>query len=365
MTATAEIQTLPAPDEGRVAAFEARLTTALNEAALIVMLSVGHRTGLFEALDGAPPMTPAALAAAAGLHERYVREWLGAMVVARVVELDDAAGTYRLPPEHGTLLTWGGAANLAATAQCIPVVATVEDDIVRCFRDGGGVPYERYDRFHEVMADDSAQTVLPALFDGILRLVPGLTERLTAGIRVLDLGCGRGRALLALAEAFPASTFEGYDLSAEAIGWAEARAREAGLANLSFAVRDLGDFDRTALPAAYDLVTTFDAVHDQAQPLAMLKGIRRTLAPDGVYLAQDIQGSSHHAGDRDHPLGTLLYALSVMHCTPVSLAQGGEGLGTMWGRETAERYFRTAGFGSVEVHTLPHDVQNYYYVCRP
>ncbi len=111
-------------------------------------------------------------------------------------------------------------------------------------------------------------------------------------------------------------------------------------------------------------MTTFDAVHDQARPMAVLRGIRRSLAEGGVYLCQDIKGSSHHHLDRGHPLGTLLYTISCMHCMTVSLAQDGEGLGAMWGRETAGRYFREAGFGSVEVHELPHDPQNYY-VCRP
>ena len=112
-------------------------------------------------------------------------------------------------------------------------------------------------------------------------------------------------------------------------------------------------------------MTPFDAVHDQAQPLNVLTGIRRSLRDGGVYLAQYIKGSSHHHHDRDHPLGTLLYTVSCMHCMTVSLAQGGEGLGAMWGREVAERYFRDAGFGRVEVHELTHDIQNYYYVCRP
>jgi len=227
------------------------------------------------------------------------------------------------------------------------------------------VPYERYERFHEVMAEDSAQTVLPALFDGILPLAAGLTDRLASGIDVLDLGCGRGLALLAMAARYPASRFTGYDLSAEAIAWANERAREQGLTNVRYEARDLSDFDTTSSPAAFDLVLTFDAIHDQARPLNLLRGIRRTLRNDGVYLAQDIHASSHHHEDRDHPLGALLYAVSTMHCMTVSLAQGGEGLGTMWGRERARDYFTRAGFAEIEVNRLPHDVQNDYWVLRP
>ena len=270
----------------------------------------------------------------------------------------------RLPPEHAGLLTRSAPANLAVFAQYIAQLGAVEDDIVTCFRDGGGVSYSRYQRFHEIMAEDSGQTVLPALLDHILPLIPGITKRLSEGIRVLDVGCGRGRALMLMAESFPNSRFVGYDLSAAAIGWARAQATKAGLRNVTFDVRDLSDFDETAEEAAFDFITTFDAIHDQAWPLKVLTGICRSLAKGGVYLAQDIKGSSHHHENRDHPLGTLLYTVSCMHCMTVSLAQGGEGLGAMWGREVAESYFEKAGFGSVEVHELEHDIQNYYYVCR-
>ncbi|MFW6346814.1 MAG: methyltransferase domain-containing protein, partial [Halomonas sp.] len=151
----------------------------------------------------------------------------------------------------------------------------------------------------------------------------------------------------------------------EAIAAAQQEARELGNTNVVFEVRDLTDFDRTAEPAAFDLITTFDAVHDQADPPAVLRGIRRALAEDGVYLAQDIKGTSHHHTDRDHPIGPLLYTLSCMHCMTVSLARGGEGLGAMWGREKALDYFHTAGFSDIAVHELDHDFQNYWYVCRP
>jgi SAM-dependent methyltransferase len=286
--------------------------------------------------------------------------------VSGFVTHDPAAGTYALPPEHAASLTRASAeGNMAVFAQYVGQLGAVEDDVVDCFRDGGGVPYDRYQRFHEIMAEDSGQTVLPALKDHILPLVPGLTERLEVGIAVLDAGCGRGKAVNLMAGWFPASRFVGLDLSAEATAYANDEARAQGNANASFAARDLSNFDEIAEPGAYDLVTTFDAVHDQAAPLKLLKGIRRSLKPDGVYIAQDIGGSSHHHGNMDHPMGPLLYTVSCMHCMTVSLAQGGEGLGAMWGKEKALEYFAAAGFSSVEVHTLEHDPQNYYYVCRP
>jgi len=352
-------------DPARAAAFEERFVSALNEGGMLQLISLGHRTGLLNRLADGAPVTSGSLSRDSGLDERYLREWLGGLTVAGVLEHDPEAATYRLPLEYGGLLSDHGDANLAVFSQYLPLLGTVEDDVVECFRNGGGVPYSRYGRFHEVMAEDSGQTVLPALFDAILPLAPELGARLEAGIRVLDLGCGRGRALMKMAERFPNSEFLGYDLSTEAIDWANARAAELGLANLRFEARDLSDFDRSADQAAFDFVTTFDAIHDQAQPLNILKGVRRTLKADGVYLAQDIHASSHHHHDREHPLGPLLYTVSIMHCMTVSLAQGGEGLGTMWGRERARDYFARAGFTDIEVHQLPHDIQNDYWVLRP
>lgn len=348
-----------------VEAFGARLTQALNEAGVLLMSSIGHRLGLFDAMADGRPVTSTALAERTGLDERYVREWLGSMTAGRIVEMDPADATYCLPAEHAALLTRGGEANMAVYAQYIPLLGRMEEEVLHCFREGGGIPYERFHRFHEVMSEDSGQTVLPVLFDAILPLVPELPGRLAEGIRVLDAGCGRGHALALMAERYPASEFVGYDLSRDAVKYGADLAAECGLSNLRFEARDLSDFDRTADPAAFDLVTTFDAVHDQAHPLALLRGIRRTLKPGGIYLAQDIHASSHHHLDCDHPMGAILYAVSTMHCMTVSLAQGGEGLGTMWGREKAREYFDKAGFSSIEVHQLPHDIQNDYWILRP
>lgn len=351
-------------DTARVEAFEERLCGALNEGGMLLMMSLGHRSGLLAAMAGAPPLTSGQLAERAGLNERYVREWLGAMTASRVVKLDPAHDTYTLPDEHAALITDAGEANMAVYAQFFGLLGSVEEDILECFRNGGGVPYERFERFHEVMAEDSGQTVLPALFDHILPLVPGLTGKLAAGINVLDVGCGRGKALMLMAERFPNSRFTGYDLSEEAIEWARERAVEKGLDNIRFEVRDVSDFDTTAEAGAFDFITTFDAVHDQARPLNVLTGIRKSLAADGVYLAQDIRGTSHHHLDSDLPLAPFLYAVSTMHCMTVSLAQDGEGLGTMWGEERVRDYMRRAGFSTVEKHQLDHDEQNDYFVMR-
>jgi 2-polyprenyl-3-methyl-5-hydroxy-6-metoxy-1,4-benzoquinol methylase len=349
-------------DQARSEAFAERMIGVLNAGALALMTSLGHRTGLFDAMAGLPPSTSLEIASAAGLNERYVREWLAAMVVGGVVEHDPHDETYRLPPEHAAWLTRAANPdNIAVAAQFVPVLASVEDRIVESFREGGGVPYSAFGRFHEVMAEDSGQTVLAALTDSILPLVPGLAERLEEGIDVLDVGCGSGRAMNLLARKFPNSRFVGYDFSEEAIARAREEAAESGATNVRFEVKDVTVLGEEA---SYDLVTTFDAIHDQANPAAVLKGIAAALRPDGVYLMQDIAGSSNLHNNMDHPLGPFLYTISTMHCMTVSLAQGGEGLGTMWGEEKATEMLKEAGFGEVKVERLPHDFQNTYYIAK-
>ncbi|WP_428634464.1 class I SAM-dependent methyltransferase [Sedimenticola sp.] len=343
-------------------AFAERLVEILNGGAISLMTSIGHRTGLFDAMSRLPPQSSQAIAEAAGLNERYVREWLGAMYTAGFVDYDPEPGHYHLPAAHAAWLTRDASPNnVAVFAQYIPLLGQVEDAIINCFYNGGGVPYERFGRFHEVMAEDSGQTVVSALFEHILPLVEGLESRLEQGIDVLDLGCGRGQALLVLAKAFPNSRFTGYDFSSEAIDWASQQADKAGLANLLFEVKDAANLGEQEV---YDWVVTFDAIHDQKAPDKVLAAIQRALRADGVYLMQDIKGSSHLHNNADHPIGPLLYTLSTMHCMTVSLAQDGAGLGTVWGKELALQMLEEAGFGRVEVKELDHDFQNYFYVIR-
>ncbi len=349
-------------DQAKAEAFGETLLTTLNYGALCLMVSVGHRTKLFDAISTLPPSTSAEIAKAARLNERYVREWLGAMVTGRVVDFDPEAGKFSLPVEHAASLTREAADNMAVFTQYIAVLGDVEDDIVECFKSGGGVPYSKFPRFHEVMAEDSSQSVLSSLESHILPLVPGLTDSLEKGVRVLDVGCGRGLILMRLAELYASSRFAGMDLSAEAIAFARQEADRRGLNNIEFIVADVSDFDEMAEPESYDFITTFDAIHDQVKPLNVLRGIHRALKPDGVYLMQDISGSSHVDKDVEHPIGPFLYTISCMHCMTVSLAQGGEGLGAMWGEEKTREYLQKAGFRSIETHRLAHDISNNWYV---
>ena len=355
----------PELDPSKADAFAGRLLSALNDGALCLMIAVGHRLGLFDAMRELPPSTSDEIARHAGLNERYVREWLGAMVTGRVIEIDPEVNRFWLPQEHAAFLTRAaGADNIAVFSQYISLLGSVEDEIVACFKSGGGVPYSKFPRFHAVMAEDSGQSVLSSLETHIVPLVPGLADRLAAGIQMLDVGCGRGRIMNRLAELYPKSRFTGIDLSSEAILTAWEAAAEKKLRNVEFMVTDLRNFDEKAEAEAFDFVTTFDAIHDQAKPLNVLKGIHRTLRNDGVYLMQDIKGSSQVYKNIDHPLGTFLYTVSCLHCMTVSLAQGGEGLGAMWGEEKTREYLTQAGFRSIAKHELAHDIQNNWYIVR-
>jgi 2-polyprenyl-3-methyl-5-hydroxy-6-metoxy-1,4-benzoquinol methylase len=326
------------------------------------MSSIGHRTGLFDAMTGLPPSTSDEIAARAGLAERYVREWLAVMVTGRIVAYDADARTYQLPAAHAAILTRRAPlGNFAVAAQFVPLMGAVQERIVDCFRTGGGTAYEHYPCFHQVMAEDSGQTVVDQLFDTLLPLAPGLVERLERGSDVLDAGCGRGLALLAMAERFPQSRFLGIDLCPDAIAAATADASAKGLDNVRFEASDLTGFDAVE---AFDLVTSFDAVHDQKDPEGLIRALFRSLRPGGLYFMQDIAGSARLENNVDFALAPLLYAVSTVHCTPVSLGQGGPGLGTMWGWETAQAMLEGSGFAEVTKHVLPHDPMNVWFVAR-
>jgi len=343
------------------AEFPDRLLRTMNEAALALMLSVGHRTGLFDVMAGKPAATSAEIAARAGLDERYVREWLAVMTAGRIADHDDATGSFSLPAGHAAWLTRAaGMNNLATGMQYIGLMATVEDQIVDCFRHGGGVPYSAFPRFQAVMAEDSGAVHDATLVSKTLPLVPGLVDRLRDGIDVADVGCGSGHAANLMAEAFPRSRFTGFDFSDTGLASAGAEAERKGLANVRFEKRDAA---RLGEVARFDFITTFDAVHDQARPDLMLAGIATALRSGGVYLCVDTSSSSKLAENLGHPLATFLYTVSCMHCMTVSLADGGMGLGTMWGEQTARRMLGEAGFTSVEAKRIDGDIVNAYIIA--
>lgn len=347
-------------DETKAENFADNYVNMLNGAALILMTSIGHQTGLFDIMSEMPPATSEEIAIAATLNERYVREWLGAMVTGKFIDYDPTTQTYVLPVEHSGILTRAAAPNnYAVYAQWIPLLGTVESKIIDVFKNGGGVPYAEFKQFHRVMAEDSWQTVVSALNDHILPLVPEVIERLKEGIDALDVGCGRGLALMELAKRFPKSQFIGFEISEEALSFARKKAKELGLTNTQFEIQDVSQLN---LKDKFDFITAFDAIHDQKTPLQALKGINKALRPDGTFLMQDISGTSHLDQDIDHPFGPMLYTISCMHCMTVSLSQDGEGLGTMWGIDKAKEYLTKAGFTTITVNKLPHDETNVFFV---
>lgn len=338
------------------------MAAAIDGASVTILLSVGHRTGLFETMAGLPPATSAEIAAAAGLQERYVREWLGGLVAGQVIDYDPSASTYALPRHRAAVLTRaGGTRNLASVAMSLPALGAVEDQIIECFRNGGGVPYSDYPGFHTRQAAQSAQLLDALLLEEILPLVDGLPERLAAGVDVADFGCGSGHAVNLMAQAFPASRFTGIDFSDEAVAAGITEALGLGVDNAVFEAHDLAELDRAE---TYDVITAFNTIHDQARPAEVLSNIHAALRPGGLFLMADIKASSR-LEDNVGVLGRpYTYAMSTMHCMPVSLALDGAGLGTAWGRQLATAMLADAGFTDVAVKELKADPAKYYYITH-
>ncbi|MEE9324761.1 MAG: class I SAM-dependent methyltransferase [Dehalococcoidia bacterium] len=349
-------------DQEKTEAFAGQILDIYNGASLALMISIGHQTGLFDTMAGLPPSTSQQIAEAAGLNERYVREWLGAMVTGRIVDYDPDGERYALPPEHAAWLTRAAGINsMASMAQFFALMGNVEEEIIECFHKGGGVPYSSFPRFQQLMAEDSGTVHDAALIETILPLVPGLVEGLRSGIDVADVGCGQGHAINLMAKAFPNSRFTGYDFSEEGIATGRAEAGEMGLPNARFEIKDVA---RLEASGQYDLITAFDAIHDQAQPTKVLNGIANALRPEGTFLMVDIAASSNVEENLDHPMGPFMYVSSVMHCMTVSLALRGEGLGTMWGEQKARQMLADAGFAQADIKQVPGDISNNYFIAR-
>jgi ubiquinone/menaquinone biosynthesis C-methylase UbiE len=355
-------ETAPQIDEGKAMAFAGQMIGVMNSSLLGFMASIGHQTGLFDKMAELPPSTSQQIADQTGLNERYVREWLGAMVTGGFVEYSAADRTYKLPAEHAASLTRAaGPGNLAAMAQFLSELGNVEQKLIQAFRKGGGVSYADFPRFQELMKQESSQVFDATLIDVTMPLVPGLVDKLRAGIDVADVGCGSGHAINLMAQAFPNSRFTGYDFSEEGVAEGRKEAKEMGLANATFEVQDAAKLDAKE---KFDLITVFDAIHDQAKPRDVLKNISNALKPDGVFLCVDIAASSNLEENLDHPLGPMLYAISTMHCMTVSLALDGEGLGTVWGEQKARELLAEAGFTKIDAESVAGDIMNAYYIAR-
>lgn len=347
-------------DPQRTRAFGERLLDLLTGNVLTMLIGIGHQTGLFEAAARGPA-TCAELAGRAGLDERYVREWLGAMVTGRVFEYEPGTARYTLPAEHAALLTGARSANVGPVAAMLTNLGAVLPSVRRCFTEGGGVPFAEFAAAAGDSLGENWRNIYDEhLVDGFLGAVPGLLERLRAGARVLDLGCGTGRAVTVMAREFPASRFVGLDLSPAAIAQADAERAALGLDNAEFVVADAAE-----LPAdpPFDLITAFDAVHDQRAPEVVLRAVHAALAPGGVFVMVDGNYSSHLENNVDNPYAPMGYGISLLFCLPTSRADGEGGLGLVWGRELAHRMLADAGFRDVRVLDSPRP-QTAIYLCQ-
>ena len=347
-------------DRKRVQEFARKVFGFYTSGLLTLMVEIGYRTGLFEAAARGPA-TSEELALRAGMQERYVREWLSALTTGGVFEYDPATRRFTLPPEHATCLTGPSSRNLAPASQSLQMLARRVPRVIDCFRRGGGVSYAEYQPDFTEAQDASWRRLYDGLLiKGFLPLAPGLPGRLAAGIRVADIGCGTGHAINLMAREYPRSTFVGYDLGRTAIERARAEALEMGLVNARFEVMDA---TRLVPDAPFDLITSFDAIHDQRDPSTALRRIRGALAPGGLYFMLEPKASSRLEDNVGQPFTAYMYGMSVMHCMTVSLAENGAGLGTAWGEQLARTLLAEAGFSSVDVVDAP-GPQNSVYLCR-
>jgi len=334
------------------------------------MIHLGDRLGLYEimasSIDGD---TSSSLASKAGLHERWVREWLHNQVAARIVScanLDDAHPAFHLSPEGvAVLATPDHPAYGMGMFHRLPQTMGALNAMPEAFRTGVGHDYDSHGPEGAVGIERSFEpwnqnflipVVIPAL--------DGMGEKLTAGVRVADIGCGSGGAALLLGATYPKSTIDGFDISKFALERAEERKTESGIRNVSF-------FDPRDNPIAddnsYDLICTFDCIHDMTQPTEMMKTIRRALKDDGRWLLVDIKAhDSLEMNIAKNPMASLLYGISVLSCMSSAMSEaGGEGLGTLGlSAAKAEEMARDAGFTQFKKLDVEHSV-NAFYEVRP
>lgn len=363
MTQTTVTPDAPAAsiDPARIEQFAGEMFTRYTGGLISYLIDIAYRTGLFEALASGPA-TSAELGARAGLNERYVREWLGAMATSGIVTYDAGSTRFTLPAEHAVCLTGGGSSNLARFSLMNTHVGRHVAAVAECFRTGGGVPYEAFrPEFTDVMDAANRNTFDEHLVNDHVPMVPGLDQLLREGGRLADAGCGTGHALVVLAREYPRSTFVGYDSSPDAIDKARAEASSAGLGNVRFECADVASI---TVDEPYDAVITFDTIHDLGDPHGFLLAVHRMLRPGGHYLAAEPGASSVLEENIGSPFAPLLYSVSTLHCLTVAMAEGGEGLGTAFGRQKALELLSGAGFADITVSPAPGDPLEAVFVGR-
>ena len=353
----------PAFDEAKVEEFMGKVVTDAAGLTTSFLVAIGDKLGLFKDLATGGPATSEELAQRTSIDERYAREWLGAMTTGGYLAYDPATKSFSIPPEHVPILAdenspmfFGG------FFEGFLGMGAVIGQVIDSFRNGGGVPQSAYppEQWSGLERGTAAwfnHLLLPVWIPA----VPDVQAALERGIDVADVGCGAGRALVKLGEAFPNSRFVGFDIFSTQVE----RAREAiADAGLSDRVRIEQADVAQGLPDKFDLITTFDVIHDSADPLGLLTAIRGGLRPGGFYLCLDIN-CSDKLEENVGPLGSLMYGASIFYCMTTSLAQGGEGLGTLGLHEKKLRELSSAaGFSSVERVEIENPF-NSLYLLRP
>ncbi len=331
----------PAP--GEVQAFIGKVVTDLGAAFSGVLVNVGRRLGLYQAMAGLGACTSAALAEVTGVRERYVREWLANQAAGGYVVYDPAKRTYALPPAQAMVLAQDESPVFMAPA--FDVAASFwldEDQIVETFRSGEGLGWHAHNHRLFCGTESFFRTGYRAhLVAAWLPALDGMVERLQRGARVADIGCGHGSSTILMAQAFPRSSFIGLDYHDASIATARRRAAEQGVTgNVAFEVKAATAFDGRD----FDLVCFMDCLHDLGDPVGALARCRAALKPDGKVLLVE-----PYAGDRLeenlNPIGRMYYAASARACTPASLSQEvGLGLGAQAGEERLRKVAQDAGF---------------------
>lgn len=331
-------------DRVKVDAFLDRFIEFAAGATTIGLLAVADRSGLSRHLGEVGGGTIHDLAEGAGLQSRYVQEILSGLAAAGVVEYDPGTQRFELPPEHALLTSDESSPYfMGGFLDVLPAFLGQIDGVARATVHGGGVVFEDFGEA-AVRGISRAQTPSQRTFlvSRWLPAIPGAIPRLESGIRVADVGCGSGTVAILLAEAFPKSWVLGYDVSSKSI--ATATERSTTVPNVEFEERGIEDLP---LDPPFELITTFDVIHDLTDPLGGMKRVRDALAEGGQYLMMEPNASSN-LEDNLSPRGAMLYGTSTLHCLTQSLAGGGVGLGAAWGRQRAEEMAAEAGFGTFE-----------------
>ncbi len=348
-------------DQQKVEALAFRVVGDMAGSFSMALGHIGDRLGLFRAMAGAGPVTSEELASTTGLNERYVREWLKAMVAAEYIDYDAASGRFVLTPEQAYVLadddsplSVGGALHFTA-----PTVANTPK-VLEAFRRGGGIAYTDIgEEIPQAIARFFGAGYKNFLVKDWLARVPGLTERLIEGAAVADVGCGCGISTVTMARAFPNSRFLGIDADARSIEAATRLASAEAVRNVEWVAVPADHLSRYA---RFALICAFDCIHDMVDPRGTLRAIHAGLAPDGVFLWAEPNASANPLENRN-PVGKAMACVSPLHCMTVSLAHGGEGLGTVIGESGVRTLAVETGFASVE--KLPIDNPfNQFFVLR-